>query len=103
VYRWVVSTVDEHGLADSALYTFITEPSEFACGDVNADERVTIADANYLVTFLYRQGPVPMGQADVNLDGRITVADATYIAAYIYRDGRDPCEPVTGSGRFRGE
>jgi hypothetical protein len=103
VYTWVVSTVDEHGLADSVVYTFITEPSDFACGDVNADERVTIADANYLVTFLYRQGPVPMGQADVNLDGRLTVADATYIASYIYRDGRDPCEPVAGSGGLRGE
>ena len=103
VYTWYVSTVDEYGLADSAVYIFITEPSEFACGDVNTDERVTIADANYLVTFLYRMGPVPMGQADVNLDGRITVADATYIASYIYRDGRSPCEPPAAGGRLEAE
>jgi hypothetical protein len=64
------------------------------CGDANGDGRVTIADATYLVAFIYRGGPGPIGQGDVNLDGRVTVADATYIVAFIYRGGPAPCEPA---------
>jgi hypothetical protein len=63
------------------------------CGDCNGDGRVTIADATYLVSYIYRSGPAPIGQGDVNLDGRVTIADATYIVAYIYRGGAAPCNP----------
>jgi len=63
------------------------------CGDCNGDGRITIADATYLVSYIYRGGPAPIGQGDVNLDGRVTIADATYIVAYIYRGGSPPCNP----------
>jgi len=63
------------------------------CGDANGDGRITIADATYLVAFIYRGGPGPIGQGDVNLDGRVTIADATYIVAFVYRGGPAPCEP----------
>ena len=65
----------------------------YACGDCNGDGRVTIADATYLVAYIYRGGPGPLGQADVNLDGRVTIADATYLVAFIYRGGPPPCQP----------
>ena len=65
----------------------------FACGDCNGDGRITVADATYLVSYIYRGGPAPIGSGDVNLDARITVADATYIVSYIYRGGPEPCNP----------
>ena len=81
---------------------------DFDCGDVNGDGTITIADATYLVGFVYRGGAAPLGSADVNTDGRFTVADATYTVGYIYRGGRPPCDlfaestPVT-SGEEREE
>jgi hypothetical protein len=68
----------------------------FPCGDCNGDVRVTVADATYLVSFIYREGPESLGSGDVNLDGRTTIADATYIVAYVYRGGPPPCEPPLG-------
>ncbi|KPJ51380.1 hypothetical protein AMJ40_00005, partial [candidate division TA06 bacterium DG_26] len=56
----------------------------YACGDANGDGRITIADATYLVAFIYRGGPAPLGRGDVNMDGRTTIADATYLVAFIY-------------------
>ena len=65
----------------------------FACGDCNGDGRITVADATYLVSYIYRGGSAPIGSGDVNLDTRVTVADATYIVSYIYRGGPEPCNP----------
>jgi hypothetical protein len=64
--------------------------SGYLYGDCNGDGRITIADATYIVGYIYRSGPEPMGCADVNLTGVITVADATYLVDYIYRGGPGP-------------
>jgi len=61
------------------------------CGDCNDDGRITIADATYLVVYVYRGGPAPVGEGDVNLDGGTTVADAVYLVNFIYRNGIPPC------------
>jgi len=71
----------------------VSDSCSYLCGDVNDDERVTIADANYTISYIYRDGPPPVGEADVNVDGRITVADANYLVSYIYRGGSEPCNP----------
>jgi hypothetical protein len=63
------------------------------CGDCNGDGRVTVADANYIVGYIYRNGPQIACECDVNLDARITVADASYLVSYIYRAGPPPCNP----------
>jgi hypothetical protein len=84
---------DDNLAADVSNANFAIE-SAFACGDCNGDGRVTIADATYIVSYIYRGGPAPVGQGDVNLDARVTIADATYLVAFIYRSGRPPCEPI---------
>jgi hypothetical protein len=65
------------------------------CGDCNGDGRITVADATYIVGYIYRAGPGMVCECDVNLDTRITVADATYLVSYIYRGGPEPCNPPT--------
>lgn len=65
--------------------------SQFLCGDCNGDGRITIADASYIVSYVYRDGTAPIGQGDVNADSRISVADANYLVSYIYRAGYEPC------------
>ena len=90
-YHWQLLARDSHG--DSTvgpLWSFVT--FAFACGDCNGDEAVTAADASYIVGFVYRGGPAPLGSADVNSDGNVTIADAAYIVSYIYRGGPPPCQ-----------
>ncbi|KPJ49541.1 hypothetical protein AMJ40_05315, partial [candidate division TA06 bacterium DG_26] len=69
---------------------------ECPCGDCNGDGRITVADATYIVSYIYRGGPGMVCDCDVNLDTRLTVADATYIVSYIYRGGPPPCNPPMG-------
>jgi hypothetical protein len=64
-----------------------------SCGDVNGDGRVTVADAIYISTYIYKGGEDPICEGDVNQDGRITSADAIYLLTYIYRNGPEPCNP----------
>ena len=76
-------------------------PCVCPCGDCNGDARITVADAIYIVAFIYRGGPGMICKCDVNLDARLTVADAIYVVAYIYRGGPTPCEPPVTMPRER--
>ena len=63
------------------------------CGDCNGDGEISIADAIYLVGYIYRSGDAPACECDVNLVDGITIADAIYLVSYIYRGGPEPCNP----------
>jgi hypothetical protein len=62
-------------------------------GDANGDGKVTLADAVYIVHFIFRDGavPRPFETGDVNCDGRISIGDAVYLMSSIFRDGPAPC------------
>jgi len=92
-WYWRVRAFDTHGGEVWSSETFTFSIEVYGCGDVNGDGVVTVADATYVVSHIYRNGPPPLGSGDVNLDGRVTVADATYLITYIYRGGTPPCEP----------
>lgn len=101
VYYWQIVALDSYGDSTSGpIWNFRTEAVQIACGDCNGDERVTVADAVYIVSYIYGSGPAPLGEGDVNVDTRITVADAVYLVGYIYGGGPAPCEPpVTSPAR----
>jgi hypothetical protein len=90
-YSSLSDSVGTHVVPQFASGTLSIVP--YPCGDCNGDGRIAIADATYLVGFVYRGGPTPVGEGDVNLDGRVTIADATYIAGHVYRGGSEPCNP----------
>jgi len=95
-YYWRVKAYDGWGAERwSEMWTFSFR--ECVCGDGNCDGRITVADATYLISYIYREGTHPIGDGDVNVDGRITVADATYIVSYVYRGGPPPGQPSLGS------
>lgn len=53
-------------------------------GDVNGDQKVTVADATALQKYLAGIAvTVDLENADINNDGKITIADATYIQKLI--------------------
>jgi hypothetical protein len=62
-------------------------------GDVNSDRKITVADVVYLVNYLFKGGPPPIGGlllAEVNCDGRVTVADVVYLINYLFKGGPPP-------------
>ncbi|MDD4050457.1 MAG: right-handed parallel beta-helix repeat-containing protein, partial [candidate division Zixibacteria bacterium] len=63
------------------------------CGDPNADGKINVGDAVYIISYIFRNGPAPgpMEAGDPNCDGKINVGDAIYLVAYIFRNGPPPC------------
>jgi hypothetical protein len=63
-------------------------------GDVTGDEEVDIADALFLINYLFNQGPppIPLEKADVNCDQAADVADVAYLINYLFAGGASPQE-----------
>jgi hypothetical protein len=61
-------------------------------GDANGDQMVNVADAVYLLNYLYKNGtaPDPMAAGDPNADCSVDVADAIYLLNYLYKNGPAP-------------
>jgi len=64
----------------------------FVCGDINTDLTINIADAVYVIAYIFRGGPPPENfiAADLNANGELDVADAVIIINYIFRSGPHP-------------
>ncbi len=60
--------------------------SRFRRGNVNADERIDVADAIFLLSHLFARGPAPSCRdaADANDDGSIDIADAISILNHLF-------------------
>ncbi|UCD94885.1 MAG: M4 family metallopeptidase [Candidatus Zixiibacteriota bacterium] len=66
----------------------------FVCGDANFDGTVSLGDANYLINYIFKDGPPPMPHllaGDADCGGSINVGDPVYIINYVYRNGPEPC------------
>lgn len=62
-------------------------------GDANGDFDVNVADAVYLVTYIFANGrpPAPLQAGDCDCDGEVNVSDVVYLMNYIFADGPEPC------------
>ncbi|MDD4051374.1 MAG: dockerin type I domain-containing protein [candidate division Zixibacteria bacterium] len=82
------------GTPDSCVET---TKAQFVCGDVNGDGKITIGDAVFIISYLFRSGsaPYPIEMGDVNGDGAFNITDAVYLVAYIFRGGPAPiCDGI---------
>jgi hypothetical protein len=68
--------------------------SQFLCGDVNGDGKVTVSDVISLINYLFKGGPPPVSltASDVNCDGKVTVSDVIYLINYLFKGGPQPCQ-----------
>ncbi len=66
---------------------------ESGCGDADGSGSVSIADAVFIINFIFGGGPAPgvTGFADVDCSGNISIADAVYLINYIFGGGPAPC------------
>jgi hypothetical protein len=64
------------------------------CGDANSDRQVNVADAVFLIAYIFSGGfpPDPECAADANGDGDINIGDAVYLIAYVFSGGQPPVE-----------
>ncbi|MEE2889491.1 MAG: dockerin type I repeat-containing protein [Planctomycetota bacterium] len=73
---------------------------EFRRGDVNSDGARNIADAIFMLGFLFTSGPAPAcdDAADVNDDGAVNIADAIYLLGFLFTGGPDAPAPGDNCG-----
>jgi hypothetical protein len=79
----------------SWLHGDITDP--FACGDADANGVVEIADAVFLINYIFIPGsppPVPYEAGDPDCSGVAEIADAVYLINFVFVPGSaPPCDP----------
>jgi hypothetical protein len=61
----------------------------FICGDANDDGRVNVADINYLINYVFWNGPPPYQYytGDVDGDWDIDVGDIVYLYNTMFKFG----------------
>jgi hypothetical protein len=61
-------------------------------GDCNGDETVNLADAVFMISYIFRGGvpPNPINAGDVNCDQTINVGDPVFLINYIFKGGPPP-------------
>jgi hypothetical protein len=72
----------------------------FVRGDTNADTRMNIADAVFVLTYLFTGGATPtcIDATDVNDDTSVNVGDAVFILQYLFAEGPAIKPPHPGCG-----
>jgi len=84
---------------DSAQ-VYIEPSSGFVRGNANGDDRIDIADAIFVLGYLFGNGTAPEvpDSADANDDGGIDIADAIYILGFLFGGGPPPPPPYPDPG-----
>ncbi|MDD4052750.1 MAG: M28 family peptidase [candidate division Zixibacteria bacterium] len=86
--------VDAAGASAEKLLAFSINGS-YVCGDANGNGAVNVADAVFIISYIFREGPAPspLEGGDANCDDVVNVGDAIYIVSYVFRGGPAPCCP----------
>ncbi|MEM7230661.1 MAG: hypothetical protein AAF517_00715 [Planctomycetota bacterium] len=74
----------------------VVPASGFIRGEINGDARIDIADAIYLLGYLFRDGPAPTcdDASDTNDDGLLNVSDVAYFVLWRFAGGEPPPPPT---------
>jgi hypothetical protein len=64
-------------------------------GDANGDGVINVADAVYIINYVFKNGPpptpYPVCSGDAQCDCSCNVADAVYLINYVFKNGPPPC------------
>jgi len=65
---------------------------DYTCGDADASGGVNILDVSFVISYLYKGGPMPAPpmRADVDHSGAINILDVGYTINYLYKSGPAP-------------
>ena len=90
----VIKVADAVGSQAEKPFTLsIVDP--YVCGDANGDDAANLADAVYLISYIFKGGdaPAPIEAGDANCDSITNLADAVYLVNYVFNGGPAPCCP----------
>jgi len=74
--------------------------ADFLRGDANSDGTLSLADAQFTFSHLFRQGPEfeCESAANANSDSKVNVADGIWIFNYLFLNGPAPSAPFPAAG-----
>jgi len=89
-----ICVTDNVGCAADKPMSLIINP-DYMCGDANSDEVINVADAVFIVNYVFKGGaaPDPLAAADANSDGDANLADCVFIINYVFKGGEAPACP----------
>jgi len=92
--NFTVFVIDAAGCVDETPLALAVSPA-YACGDANGDGETNVADAVYMINYVFKGGPAPdpVEAGDANCDGDSNIGDAVYIINYVFKGGPAPCCP----------
>ncbi len=91
-------TNTEIALNDSLHGLVFVCPTGYLFGDADFSGQISIADAVFIINYIFASGPRPqpiMAVGDADCSGQISIADAVYIINYIFAGGMPPCNPCS--------
>jgi hypothetical protein len=96
----VVGVIGGSSANSAACHVVIARPN-FIRGEINNDSHHDVADAVFLLNFLFVHGPRPtcLDAADVNDDGRNDLSDAIWIIGWQFHGGPQPMPPFPACGK----
>lgn len=86
-----VTDTNSNWIPDECEYSTESEWC-YLYGDASGDSTVNIADAVYLINYIFKSGPAPdpMISGDATADCAVNIGDAVYIINYIFKEGDPP-------------
>lgn len=71
----------------------LTEPTgPVICGDADSNGNINVADAVYIINYVFKGGPAPnpLCAADSDHDGNVNISDAVNIINFVFKGGPPP-------------
>jgi hypothetical protein len=92
--KYAYTKIPRPGTGDPGSYE-VCFNLHFRCGDATKDGVVDIADAIFLLNYVFKGGdpPDPLELGDVNSNGVVDLEDIVYLLNYLFKGGPAPCEP----------
>jgi hypothetical protein len=89
-YFWRVRSNDLFGghTLSTQVYSFTT----LLRGDANGDGAINVADAVFLITYIFKGGaaPNPLDAGDADCDQNVNLSDAVHIINFVFKGGPEP-------------
>jgi len=96
-YYFEVQVTDSDSPPKSEIWSYaliINEESQYVAGDADGSGAVDIADAVFIISYIFSGGPAPepLQLGDADCSGAMDITDSVYLITYIFSGGPAPSE-----------